>query len=328
MRNSSFIYFLYRGLNKFDIYLPKPLAKLFAIHPRDFTDSHTKWIKLDTYDGSGQVVHPDVVSTMNFAGYKYWMAVTPYPFGVDHFENPSIYKSRDGVNWYSAGNNPIAFPTQRKKAHLSDPDLIYEEKTKQLRLFYRETKVVNQRVVNSIYTNTSTDGLQWTSPMLILTSNEDSCLSPSAVTYGETVDVFYVSTLNNGYELRKKRFIYGQANVCEDRVCRINNIPLNRFLWHIDVIRFNEIILGVFVFANAPGGSSSKIYLGISMDYGITWKIKNDEIIEQETAIKFKNIYRGCLVPTDENKVFDLYYSAQLRNNSWHVFYRPHFTIE
>ena len=327
MQNKSFIYLLYRGLNKINIYFPKPFAKLFAIHPLDVNNFNTTWIKLDTYDGSGQAVHPDVVSTKNFAGYKYWMAVTPYPFGVDHFENPSIFKSRDGVNWYSAGTNPIVFPTQRKKAHLSDPDLIYEEKSKQLRLFYRETKFVNQRVINSIYTNMSGDGLQWTSPVLILMSDEDSCLSPSAVTYGDTVDVFYVSTLNNGYELRKKRFIYSNFDIIEDVICQINNIPSNRFLWHVDIIKLNENLFGVFVFANAPGGSGSKIYWGSSMDCGITWDIKN-EIIEPETAVKFKNIYRGCLVPTDENKVFDLYYSAQLRNNSWHVFYRPHFTIE
>lgn len=329
MYNKSFIYLLYRGLNKFNVYLPKPVAKLFAaIHTKYISDlEETKWIKLDTYDGSGQAVHPDVVSTEDFAGYRYWMAVTPYPFGVDYFENPSIFKSLDGVNWHSEGNKPIAFPTQRKKAHLSDPDLIYEEKGKQLRLFYRETRFVNETLLNNIYTTVSTDGLHWTCPVLILTSDKDECLSPSAVSYGEAVDVFYVSTLNNRYQLRKKRFLYDSFNVIEDVICQINNIPSNRLLWHVDIIRLNEKLLGVFVFASDQSGNGSKIYFGNSMDCGIMWNIK-DEIIEQETAVKFQNIYRGCLVPTEEKSIFNLYYSAQLRDNSWYVFYRPRFTIE
>lgn len=64
------------------------------------------------------------------------MAVTPYPFGVDYFENPSIYKSHDGINWYSAGNNPIAFPTQRKKAHLSDPSIKTTQREKFKNVWY------------------------------------------------------------------------------------------------------------------------------------------------------------------------------------------------
>jgi hypothetical protein len=46
---------------------------------------------IPTYGGSRQVVHPDVVYFQRrWHGYKYWMAVTPYPFGDDHRENPSV----------------------------------------------------------------------------------------------------------------------------------------------------------------------------------------------------------------------------------------------
>lgn len=62
MHNNSFVYLLYRGLNKLDIYLPRFIARLLATNAKEISDDLTeaKLIILDTYDGSGQAVHPDV----------------------------------------------------------------------------------------------------------------------------------------------------------------------------------------------------------------------------------------------------------------------------
>src|SRR5439155_20610297 len=50
-----------------------------------------------TYDGTGQVVEPDVIHVpRGWNGYEYWMAVTPYPCGDESLENPSILVSHDG----------------------------------------------------------------------------------------------------------------------------------------------------------------------------------------------------------------------------------------
>ena len=57
-------------------------------------------LNIPTYDGSGQGVHPDVYYNANgWNGYRYWMAVTPYPGGNAAYENPSIVVSNDNVNW-------------------------------------------------------------------------------------------------------------------------------------------------------------------------------------------------------------------------------------
>ena len=41
-------------------------------------------LHISTPDGTGHVVHPDVVDAgAPFRGYRYWMAMTPYPFGRD-----------------------------------------------------------------------------------------------------------------------------------------------------------------------------------------------------------------------------------------------------
>jgi hypothetical protein len=55
-------------------------------------------LQLLTYDGSGQLVHPDVVRWPRSGG-DLWMAVTPYPYAREKWENPSIYRSRDGLTW-------------------------------------------------------------------------------------------------------------------------------------------------------------------------------------------------------------------------------------
>ncbi len=48
-----------------------------------------------TYDGSGQVVHPDFVTTPAGAlGLPLHLVITPYPFGDAAFENPSFFESR------------------------------------------------------------------------------------------------------------------------------------------------------------------------------------------------------------------------------------------
>src|SRR5215208_6402246 len=42
-----------------------------------------------TYDGSGQLVHPDAaVFPRGWQGKRYWIAATPYPGGNPKYENP------------------------------------------------------------------------------------------------------------------------------------------------------------------------------------------------------------------------------------------------
>lgn len=328
MHSYSFASILYRGLNKLGIYLPKTIAKLVVKNTKRIEKiPGAALINLDTYDGSKQAVHPDVISTGNFMGYKYWMAVTPYPFSVDHFENPSIFKSRDGILWEAGASNPIVSPTRRGNAHLSDPDLIWEKEAEQLRLFYRETQYQKQGMTNFIFTTTSKDGAHWTPPVIILQSEKDLCLSPSAVRNGDKIEIFYVSTLQDRYRLKKKVFGRNFKDASEgETICQIDNVPAGRFLWHIDIIKTPGRYLGLFVFAKEIG-DKTKLFFGTSRDCGLTWDIKQEIVVEQNKQnTLFRNIYRGCLVPSAEDTtVFHLYFSAQLHDRAWYVFYRPGF---
>ena len=90
-----------------------------------------------TYDGSGQVVHPDVVYVPGgWNGYEYWMGMTPYPNSNNSYENPSVLASNDNLTWVVPPGviNPLA-PTP--PGHNDDVELLLVGG--QMILYYVET---------------------------------------------------------------------------------------------------------------------------------------------------------------------------------------------
>lgn len=103
-------------------------------------------LRIPTYDGSGQVVHPSVIDFLNeygvevWSGYRYWMVLTPYPFSQDQYENPSLYASHDGFTWVVPENisNPLITASKiGDRGFLFDPDMIYNPDSDQLWIYYR-----------------------------------------------------------------------------------------------------------------------------------------------------------------------------------------------
>ena len=81
-----------------------------------------------TYDGSGELVHPDAVAfPQRWQGRRYWVSATPYPTGNPKYENPSIYQGYTSRQMLPpAGvSNPLAQPGAIG-GYLSDPDMLYD----------------------------------------------------------------------------------------------------------------------------------------------------------------------------------------------------------
>jgi uncharacterized protein YjdB len=150
--------------------------------PVGATPSLATELEIRTYEGSGQVVHPDVVRVSRpWHGRRFWMALTPYPNGNERYENPSIYASDDGENWsVPLGlTNPLA---RSASGHLSDPDLLYDETTGQIVLYYRDTvSRLGQHVSDDVYRTTSDDGVQWSAPTLAYSDTGRFVVSPTVV---------------------------------------------------------------------------------------------------------------------------------------------------
>jgi len=103
--------YLYSKFFRFNKTVPNCIAK--AIGRKNKKEllklRENKPLFIPTYDGSGQAVHPDILYWKD----QYWMTCTPYPYGVDTYENPCIYTSKDNYNWQVPDGciNPLAYPS-------------------------------------------------------------------------------------------------------------------------------------------------------------------------------------------------------------------------
>jgi hypothetical protein len=148
---------------------------------------------IPTYDGSGQAVHPDILYWKD----QYWMTCTPYPYGVDTYENPCIYTSKDNYNWQVPDGciNPLAYPSINNSGyHLSDPCLLAFKNS--LMIYYRETHKINGVDKSYIKMISSTDGQKWSNPIMVMQSETDSLISPALLSSQEHCFMFHVRLQN------------------------------------------------------------------------------------------------------------------------------------
>jgi hypothetical protein len=133
-------------------------------------------LTLPTYDGSGQVVHPDVARATGSLS-PFWLAITPYPGGSAAYENPSLFEGVDRRTWSipPGGSNPVERPPLGK--YLSDPDIVFDDATRRLWLFYRE--VIDGE--NRILAAASSDGTHWSAPATVTSAANHQIVSPSVV---------------------------------------------------------------------------------------------------------------------------------------------------
>ncbi|MGH7523617.1 MAG: hypothetical protein ACREK8_04860 [Gemmatimonadales bacterium] len=132
-------------------------------------------LTLDTYEGSGQAVHPSIVRAHGRAT-GFWLAITPYPGGNSSYENPSIFRSMDASTWLAPTgvDNPIVHPDPT--GYLSDPSIVVGS-DQRLWMYYRDV-VDNQNV---ILVTRSRNGRSWDAPMTVVTRPSHEVVSPSVV---------------------------------------------------------------------------------------------------------------------------------------------------
>src|SRR5215207_7639800 len=131
-----------------------------------------------TYDGSGEIVHPDAaVFPRRWQGKRYWITATPYPGGNPKYENPSIYhgeSSREMTVPVGVANPIVAPPSI---GYLSDPDIVHDAERDELRMYYRQTAEESDQ----LFLVTSRNGVQWSPAHLIVSDVRYSLISPAVV---------------------------------------------------------------------------------------------------------------------------------------------------
>ncbi len=280
-------------------------------------------LTIPTYDGSGQAVHPSVVYIPGgFAGYKYWMAMTPYPAGNDDYENPSLLASNDSVTWEvpTGITNPLA---SMPSDHNSDCCLVWDGIARTLYLYYVEALTggthhiyrfpitegplaVGSKVqcttgaystgiyAPAIWQNSSNDWVMWFIDVNVLLQRWTS--TDGLAWTNQTFPEFY----NEGTGVRTK-------------------LTLNP--WHLSVTKHGDRYL--FFMCAYPVGSSNAytdLYYAIAEDMNAPLDVSVSPLLTEFSGWGTREVYHSslCMLETGQYRLF---ISAATTSSVWHIGY-------
>lgn len=146
-------------------------------------------LRLSTYDGSGQAVHPDFLTPVNPWSHRpRFLALTPYPFSDNDFENPEIYSGANGIDWTIAEGTPDPVVVSQD-GYLSDPDIVYANARNAIVMYFRE-----QTDSDRVYLMRSENGVKWEPPIGAVAAGPNEVLSPAVVRRSR--DEWYMWSVN------------------------------------------------------------------------------------------------------------------------------------
>jgi hypothetical protein len=305
---------------------PEPIP--LPTEPIDPIDAPVR-LAIPTYDGSGQVVHPDVIAFATpWQGASYWMAVTPYPGGDAGYENPSVVVSADGLEWGAPDGltNPVV--PRPVGGHNSDPDLVYDAAGNRLVLVYR-TVTGGQNVIQSM---TSTDGRHWSAPAVVLSKPNHQAVAPS-VTFADANRpmLWYVDSGSGGCN----------ASVTTVRL-RVGSSPSalwpsqpdagwssdvattlgldGRVVWHVDVIyaaAHAEFWAVFHAYERGQTCGSGDLFFARSRD-GVAWTVYPTPLLEAGGSDwTGASLYRASLAHDVRRDVLRVWFSARSQLGAW-----------
>lgn len=277
----------------------------------------TERLTLPSTYGSIEATHPSVVALDKpLHGYKYWMAVTPYPKGKAIYENPHVFKSNDLVSWIPNEANPLDEPKSEKfndnntpMQYDSDTHILYNKEANRLEVFWRYVDDINKKSI--IYKRTSTDGKTWTPKEIVFdgTKPGEDWISPVFIKDEDGYKVWYVA---HGYKIWTRDSLDGKkwSNPVEVHVPYEED---NMHHWHLDVqktdLGYEMIVVGF--------KSNGEYKLSDRHVMNLYYSKSSDN--------KKWDTLEPIIFPSGKRVGFDgkgLYRSAMLKEgNNYHIFY-------
>lgn len=276
--------------------------------------SQCERVRFDDINLVEQATHPDIIVEKGAFGGKYILTVSGYPFNLAKYENQFVFTSGDGVNFNNViGSGAIATYEGEGHSHYSDGEMaIYDGK---IILFYRMCyeDCVKPHVV--IYARESKDLLNWGEEKQIFMSYATAYLSPSIIKSGEKYEMYYVDREEdrNVFKCKASNSIYFDDNPMARENTLINEPP-GRRLWHLDIVRDDNVLRGLFAFTVGKFADDTRLYYAKSLDNGVTWHVEREILLDINYRI-VKRVYRSTMVK--ENGTWSIYASVCTKNNCW-----------
>lgn len=279
-------------------------------------------VDLTTYDGSGQVVHPDVVlSSLVGTGDRPRLVATPYPWGNANFENPSLFEGngRDAWSVPVGVSNPIAKATG---GYLSDPDVVSVPDRRELWLFYRHVADENEILLAQ-----SADGIRWSAPRVVVRAPNHQAVSPTVVR--RSASDWLMWTVNSGptgctssstsVELRRST-----DGVTWSPPTTVSMSQSGVYPWHLEVqwIPARGEYWAMFNGKVAGSCTTDALFVATSAD-GVAWRTYRSPVLRRGAIPELADVvYRSTFAYDAERDVVSLWYSGARFTNrgyEWRV---------
>jgi hypothetical protein len=255
---------------------------------------------LETFDGSGEAVHPDFaivpVGWGSSSPWQRYLVATPYPGGNAKYENPSYYVGASAAELQPpvGGTNPIVHPVTG--GYLSDPDQVYDPVTNEIWLYYRQ--VTNE---NQILLVRSSDGVTWDTPRVLFSVPNHLAISPTVVR--RAANDWLMWTVNGGsagcsgasttVELRRST---DGTTWSAPETATLNNDPGDS-PWHIDVswVADRQEFWAVYNVKTSGSCTTQQLRFATSSD-GVHWTQFSHPLLQRGVIPEFADVvYRASL---------------------------------
>jgi len=273
-------------------------------------------LALETYDGSGQAVHPDAAITpLTWGASETELFATPYPFGDASKENPSLYAKSSALDWLVPPGvmNPIARPGA---GYLSDPDDVFNPETNELWLYYRSVTSANE-----IFLVRGTAPAQWSSPTLVASGANHSIVSPTVVRRGQGDWLMW--SVNSGASGCASSSTTVEMRRSTDGVSWSDAVTTDlteetAFAWHIDVqwIPAKGEFWALYNVKISGSCTTSALHFAKSVD-GLHWVVEPGPVLVRGAIPAFADIvYRASLLYDEASDTITLWYSGARFENT------------
>lgn len=276
-------------------------------------------LRLPTYEGSGEVVHPDYVhSGAGSFSSPHHLAITPYPLSDPKHENPSHFVGDRPDEWAlePGAPNPVV---RSSSGYLSDPDLLFVPETSELWLYYRQV-----RNGDFIFLIRSTDGIRWSPPVEVLSRPTHELVSPTVVR--RAAGDWWMWAVNPGTAGCGAPLTTVDVRRSADGVhwSDPQAVELSQpdfWAWHIDVqwIPSRNEFWALYNAKTSSGCSTPALFLATSPD-GYIWTVLGKPVLTRGRIPEFQDIvYRSTLAYDPAADAITFWYSGARHDGEQYI---------